>query len=70
MWKDNELSYNKLTISTLTILKQHLNDPNSCDKVNNAIISGRFDKTDFNLTETVIMGEDGGMYLLINNLTL
>ena len=48
MWKDNELAYNKLTISTLTILKQHLNDPYSFNKVSNAIISGRFDKTEFN----------------------
>ena len=32
------------------------------------LLVDRFDKTDFNLTDTVIMGEDGGMYLLLNNL--
>ena len=33
-----------------------------------AIISNRFDKKKLNIDETLIMGEDGGLYLEINNL--
>ncbi len=28
---------------------------------------GRFDKKDYNLDHTIISGEDGGLYLLINS---
>ncbi len=28
---------------------------------------GRFDKKDYNLEHTIISGEDGGLYLLINS---
>ena len=33
-----------------------------------AIQTGRFDKTKLNLPVTVILGEDGGMYALINSI--
>jgi hypothetical protein len=35
----------------------------------NAIISGRFDKNDFEFDHTLIMGEDGGLFILLNNST-
>ena len=34
-----------------------------------AIISGRFDKTKFGLSHSLILGEDGGLYMLLNRLT-
>ena len=33
-----------------------------------AIILGRFDKDDFKLKNSLIVGEDGGLYLLLNRL--
>ena len=34
-----------------------------------ALVSGRFDKNDFNLKHTLISGEDGGLYLLLNSIS-
>jgi len=34
-----------------------------------AILTGRFDKMDFDLKHTIIVGEDGGWYILMNSIT-
>lgn len=38
-------------------------------ELENAILTGRFDKYDFNLPATVILGENGGMYAFLNRIT-
>ena len=69
IWQDKS-SFNELTRSSLGILSEHFNDNNSETekKLSQAIISGRFDKNKFGLSDTLIMGEDGGLYLLLNRL--
>ena len=34
-----------------------------------ALLSGRFDKSKFGLSHSLVLGEDGGLYLLLNRLT-
>ena len=43
------------------------NDKSQEDSLLNAILSGRFDKKIYQLTNTVILGDDGGIYALLNN---
>ena len=38
------------------------------DSLSQAVIRGRFDKDDFKLSNSLIVGEDGGLYLLLNRL--
>jgi len=65
IWKDQAVSKD-LTKDILNKLQHHFS--NNSEQLNKAIVSGRFDKKDFEFSDTAIMGEDGGMYLLLNNL--
>jgi len=67
LWKNPKEPNNELTLDTLSKFKAQINDPSKADLLSKAIITGRFDKKDFGFTDTAIMGEDGGMYLLLNN---
>ncbi|WP_342267925.1 pentapeptide repeat-containing protein [Candidatus Tisiphia endosymbiont of Empis tessellata] len=71
LWKDPNIAVDstKLTTDTLKTLKNHFSDQNKFNQLKEAILTSRFDKEEFNLPSTVIMGEDGGMYLLLNNLS-
>ncbi|WP_375330738.1 NACHT and WD40 repeat domain-containing protein [Candidatus Tisiphia endosymbiont of Oplodontha viridula] len=70
LWKDTNIAADsiKLTTGTLKKLKEHFSDQSKFNQLREAILTSRFDKEEFNLPNTVIMGEDGGMYLLLNNL--
>ena len=46
-----------------------LDDLDNATELRKAIFSGRFDKDLFDLPTTVILGEDGGMFALINSLS-
>ncbi|WP_341761068.1 pentapeptide repeat-containing protein [Candidatus Tisiphia endosymbiont of Thecophora atra] len=71
LWKDPNIAVDstKLTTDALKTLKNHFSDQNKFNQLKEAILTSRFDKEEFNLPSTVIMGEDGGMYLLLNNLS-
>jgi serine/threonine protein kinase len=71
LWKDpvNSLVSTQLVTNTLNKLQEHFSDQVKLTQLKDAILSGRFDKKKFELPNTVVMGEDGGMYLLLNNLT-
>ena len=56
-----------------TFMERHLNkilsfQPDD-DVFKQAMLIGRFDKNIFDLEHTIILGEDGGWYILINSLT-
>ncbi|WP_342269666.1 WD40 domain-containing protein [Rickettsia endosymbiont of Orchestes rusci] len=70
LWKDptNVFASTQLTIKILELLK-HFSDQAKFIQLKDAVLSCRFDKEKFKLPNTVIIGEDGGMYLLLNNLT-
>ena len=55
-----------LTRKTIERLLAILDDEIQTEKVQGAIISGRFDRNQFDLGHSAILGEDGGMYLLLN----
>ena len=70
LWKKDSAS-SQLAAQTLNNLEELLadldKDPAKSQKLKNAIIIGRFDKSEFKFNETLILGEDGGLYLLLNN---
>jgi hypothetical protein len=74
LWEDSTKPNIKLTKEVADKLEKYFDlaqkDKDALEKLETAIITGRFDKEDFALPGTVIMGEDGGTYLLINNTTL
>ena len=65
IWKD-QTDCTVLTRRTIEKLLSLLDDKSQIEKIQHAVISGRFDKNQFGLEDTVILGEDGGMYLLLN----
>ena len=65
IWKD-QTDCTLLTRRTIQKLLFLLDDKSQTEKIQHAVISGRFDKNQFGLEDTVILGEDGGMYLLLN----
>ena len=67
VWKEQSecVIITRKTINTLLIA---MDDENQSKNFENGIISGRFDKEHFGLEDTVILGEDGGMYLLLNRI--
>ena len=58
-----------LVKETLGKLLQLFQDKSSHDLLSQAIILGRFDKDNFKLNNSLVVGEDGGLYLLLNRLT-
>ena len=45
-------------------------DPGNYEAIEEGLISGRFEKGNtFDFSDTIILGEDGGMYMLINSLS-
>lgn len=64
-------SKTKIRSETLQQIKAHLEEKNPQKEklVKQAIITGRFDKTLFNLSHTVIYCEDGGFFALMNTIT-
>ncbi len=71
IWSSQERCLIKLAKSTLEVLKECVNDESKemVELLSQAIISGRFDKGKFGLENSVICGEDGGCFLLLNRLT-
>jgi hypothetical protein len=67
IWKDDASNY-KLAEESLNSLSEILTNPKLKTQLTEAIISGRFDKEQFGLKDTMILGEDGGLYLLLNDL--
>ena len=65
IWKDQS-DCTILTRKTIEKLIFILDDESQTEKVKDAIISGRFDRNKFDLGSSAILGEDGGMYLLLN----
>jgi hypothetical protein len=72
LWK-KDVSSTYLAVRTIQKLKESLDnaekDPELKENLMNAIISGRLDKNDFKFDHTLIMGEDGGLFILLNNST-
>ena len=65
VWKDQS-DWKILTRKMIERLLSILDDESQTEKVQDAIISGRFDRNQFDLGHSTILGEDGGMYLLLN----
>ena len=59
----------QITKNTLEKLSQCCRDETSRTDLIEAFISGRIDKAKFGLSHSLILGEDGGLYLLLNRLT-
>lgn len=67
------LNLMELTLTTLNEAHKKSNDPNNNNNevFRNSVYLGRFDKKDYpGLPHTVIVGEDGGWYILMNSLTI
>ena len=58
-----------LTKDTLQTLRKCFDDKLYLEVLKQAVIFGRFDKAKFGLSNTLIIGEDGGLCLLLNRLT-
>ena len=58
-----------LAKQTLQNLHYHFNGERSNNLLSQAMLVGRFDKDNFGLKNTLILGEDGGLFLLLNRLT-
>ena len=66
LWRgDSKL--NKFVKETLDTLDKILDDKDKRDKIEKSITSDRFDKKALGLENTIIYGEDGGLYLLLNS---
>ncbi len=66
LWKNNKADV--LAKEVLQTLVEILEDHGKKELIHKAIKSGRFDKKHSNLENTLIFGEDGGLYLLLNDL--
>lgn len=62
-------SLKKAAEDSLQKLQKLFDDESSRDRVTQAFIIGRFDKSAFGLSHTLVCGEDGGLYLLLNKLS-
>jgi len=67
LWKEGSKA-DELTKDTLQELLAIVNNQESKELFQDAIRSGRFDKAALDLKDTIIFGEDGGLYLLLNDL--
>jgi WD40 repeat protein len=59
---------NEIAFNYLNKLDEIFNDESKTEQVKKSIKSGRLDKTKFDLPHTLIFGEDGGLYALLNRL--
>ena len=58
-----------LGIKSLQKLQSYLSDKSFHDRLIRALATGRFDKSIFGLSHTLVCGEDGGLFLLLNRLS-
>ena len=58
-----------LGIKSLQKLQSYLSDKSFHDRLIQALAAGRFDKALFGLSHTLVCGEDGGLFLLLNRLS-
>jgi len=64
------LKFTKKILKTLLNYIHEKNEEIDENTLKKSIISGRFDKKDFNgLSHTVVLGDDGGFYALLNSIT-
>ena len=63
---------NEFFAITKKVIKDFLllfDDPGNNEAIEEGLISGRFEKGNtFDISDTIILGEDGGMYMLINSI--